>query len=528
MPPSIDIAPTLSGPVVTKWFDYLTEPEEMVWDGRLEINLPDFPDVTFRWYPEKIEAVTKDGITPLYTGMPIWNTYFCDLTGDGLPELCSTVSMGSGVIDDHVIIFDYANGASYTLEDRMTYDYSLRLNESDGQLYVDKKSYFGGGLVFSGRLAFQDNCIQILGQITNPEIVDIVDPTKDGSFSYDTALERFYEDGNNEYYFSGIYSQYVIVHYSDGTSEDISTALRNGRATLADLDKFDIRYWAEPKSTPFEAAISGAILDRYASDQPDGLIRVESHVLLANEGMGAAGVFDAGSQPEQVTAYLLVYHGKYSTYGGTLEAVSGSCVPTVITFSVDDSGAYLLEEYWEPRDGDFYAKDIREKFPGVSAEDALNADGYLEALMEDNYNKALDYLNDHVSVDARITELLDLIQTSPAHSSNPGDYIRAHGAEYEELIGYGEYTLRYCFTEFLRGGQIDLRGHIMALACQDIIPAMGERKEPLDNVIMTGQDWFDGYYGCAQVLAQNQSPEDLEKYYPATFLLLQVTGSAAS
>lgn len=40
----------------------------------------------------------------LYTGMPIWNTYFCDLTGDGLPELCSTLSFGSGMIDSRTIL----------------------------------------------------------------------------------------------------------------------------------------------------------------------------------------------------------------------------------------------------------------------------------------------------------------------------------------------------------------------------------------------------------------------------------------
>ena len=147
---------------VTQWFDYLETPEEMQWDGRLEINLPDFPDVTFRWYPEKMEAVTEDGITPLYTGMPIWNTYFCDLTGDGLPDLCSTYTFGSGIIDSRIIIYDYANGASYELSDRGNYDFSLRYNETDGQLYVDKTIYNTDELVESGRLAYEDNCIQII------------------------------------------------------------------------------------------------------------------------------------------------------------------------------------------------------------------------------------------------------------------------------------------------------------------------------------------------------------------------------
>ena len=42
-------------------------------------------------------------------------------------------------------------------------------------------------------------------------------------------------------------------------------------------------------------------------------------------------------------------------------------------------------------------------------------------------------------------------------------------------------------------------------------------------MVMTGQDWFDGFYSYAQVLAKNNSVEDLEKYYPATFLLLQLS-----
>ena len=148
---------------VTEWFDYLESPDEMVWDGRLEINLPEFPDVTFRWTYGEMMAVTGNEITSLYTGMPIWNAYFCDLTGDGLPELCSTISWGSGMIDNRVTIYDYANGASYELSDRGYFDFTLRFNEADGYLYVDKKKYNTDELVETGRLVFKNNCIQIEG-----------------------------------------------------------------------------------------------------------------------------------------------------------------------------------------------------------------------------------------------------------------------------------------------------------------------------------------------------------------------------
>jgi len=152
-----------------QWFDYLDNSEEMQWDGRMEANIPEFPDVTFRWYPGKMEAVTEDGITPLYTGMPIWNTFFCDLTGDSLPELCSTISMGSGMIDNRVIIYDYANGASYELSDRGNYDFILRFNEADGYLYVDKTKYNTDELVESGRLVFKNDHLQVEGFSSNTD-----------------------------------------------------------------------------------------------------------------------------------------------------------------------------------------------------------------------------------------------------------------------------------------------------------------------------------------------------------------------
>ena len=167
--------------MVTEWFDYLETPDEMVWDGRLEINLPEFPGVTFRWYPEKMEAVTEEGIVPLFHGMPIWNTYFCDLTGDRIPDLCSTYTFGSGIIDSRIIIYDYANGASYELSDRGYFDFTLRFNEADGYLYVDKTKYNTDELVETGRLVFKNNSIQIEGfsneahQVFRAEILEIHD-----------------------------------------------------------------------------------------------------------------------------------------------------------------------------------------------------------------------------------------------------------------------------------------------------------------------------------------------------------------
>lgn len=428
---------------VQVWFDYYND-TAMPWADCLETGTPAFPDVTFRWYPGMLEAETGGETCSLYSGMPIWNAYFCDLTGDGLPDLCSTLSFGSGLIDDRVIIYDYANGVSYTLEDRGNFDYSLWLNEADGRLWVDQKVCGADTLAASGPLVYADGCI--------------------------------------------------------GIQHDEAAFL--------------------------ESAISQAILARYDGGTPDGQIHVESHVLLANEVIRGTQPADSAYQTQQITVYLLVLRQTYSTYGGTLAETGGSYVPAAITFRVGSFGEYLMEEYWEPRDGSGYADDIRQKFPGSAADDALNAQAYLEELQALCYKKALARMDRTGSIDACIGALLDAVQAFPAASSDPGEYIRAHQTEYQELLQYGEFTLRYCFTAFLQGGEIGLRGHIMAEACREIVKTLGEEPEPLDNVVLTGQDWFDGFYGNARVLAKNHGTEDLEKYYPASFLLLQMTGES--
>lgn len=155
-PPAVQGDELLSDttPSVMEWFDYLDAPDTMDRSQDLEYRMPAFENVRFLCSYERMYAVNDIGTTLLYTGMPIWNAYFCDLTGDGLPELCSTVSFGSGIIDSRIIVMDYANGVTYTMADRGIYDYMLHLDNESGRLYIDKTDYHSGALVSSGQLVF--------------------------------------------------------------------------------------------------------------------------------------------------------------------------------------------------------------------------------------------------------------------------------------------------------------------------------------------------------------------------------------
>ncbi len=145
-----------------KWLDFLDD-EEMPWGQSKELSLPEFPDVTFTWTSEKVTAGDRD----LIFGMPVWNVYFADLTNDGKPEICTTVSFGSGIVDTRVVVYDYVKDKEYSLADRMYYDYHLSMQ--DGKLMVTQTDYNGGKTLVTSQL-----------QLVNGEIFRFGNPIPEG------------------------------------------------------------------------------------------------------------------------------------------------------------------------------------------------------------------------------------------------------------------------------------------------------------------------------------------------------------
>ena len=145
---SYDGSPTL-------WFDdwdYGNNPDDPV-----SVKISSFSDVTFRGTVGGIEAIENGKTRTLFAGMPVWSVYFTDLTGDGKPDLCATVSFGSGIVDEHIIVYDYVRKQSYVLWDRMQFDFHLYT--VDGALYVGKTPYMGDKQVDSGTLVMHDGVL---------------------------------------------------------------------------------------------------------------------------------------------------------------------------------------------------------------------------------------------------------------------------------------------------------------------------------------------------------------------------------
>lgn len=122
------------------WVDYYLT-DDMPWEESKTLTLPEFPGVTFTWTSGDVTAADGDDTTVLFWGMPVWNVYLSDLTGDGKPEFCATISVGSGIIDDRVVVYDYASGTFWELQDRWKRDY--RLEQKDGSIQVVESEYQG-------------------------------------------------------------------------------------------------------------------------------------------------------------------------------------------------------------------------------------------------------------------------------------------------------------------------------------------------------------------------------------------------
>ena len=142
MPKKDKIKDLTSDGNVTVWYEDW-DLESNAPDGPQSVSVDAFPGVTFRWkddnWGDSILAEENGKTRKLFSGMPVWNVFFADVTGDGKPELCASVYFGSGIVDEHIVVYDYVNKQSYVLWDRGTFDYHLSLD--DGALQVIKRIF---------------------------------------------------------------------------------------------------------------------------------------------------------------------------------------------------------------------------------------------------------------------------------------------------------------------------------------------------------------------------------------------------
>ena len=221
---------------------------------------------------------------------------------------------------------------------------------------------------------------------------------------------------------------------------------------------------------------------------------------------------------DEITLYGIVMYEEFNLTDGILEDTSGACCPTVLTFAVSEDGKLTLKEYWEPRDGELYPKDIKAKFKGKPWPDTQS---YLAEQQLSNYLQAMEHFD--VEVDVVIHSILsDMVKFSQWHPYF-GDMIEACKTQRTMLKALGTDTLKYCFQKFMDGGNEMLYGQLMSYVCSEIMESMGENSIENWSFQQSGQDWFRAIKYQARELVE--SGADLKISHPGTYLLISMDES---
>lgn len=231
-----------------------------------------------------------------------------------------------------------------------------------------------------------------------------------GLFTFTLSVS---ENGKTEYF--NIFHSPVFYHLRftvlDGTlrlkgttpddnpkTEYFDFLFEDGNILLSS-DAQNIGYWGEQGlKSPFapasvkglDEAVFNVLNEKYRSDKPDGLLHIESYVMLGNELISGTPQKGNDNNIEIERVYLIVYHTKYSVGGKKfVEENVWNFVPTVITFSFDEKGNYSLNDYWTPENDKNYEENIKKHFPEGMWADVSNTEKYKEALI-DNSRKQVD------------------------------------------------------------------------------------------------------------------------------------------
>ncbi len=261
---------------------------------------------------------------------------------------------------------------------------------------------------------------------------------------------------------------------------------------------------ASPKVTvdPLTEAIKNAIISHHTPDLPDGLFRCVSVGYIKVNAFSATPVEGKTNHIRGYRADAVINYSEFSFSNGTLREVSGYRQPMTFHFEVNDSSEYVLMDFSEISKEDY---------------DDMNPQANINSLKQTQecYAQAVEYYK--INTDAVIERLINKIASAKINSDNPVDFLNACPDEEEELIYYGDYTLRYIFSEFLKGGQTDMRGKIMQKIMEGFLGG-----EAIKYAAENGQDYFD-HWKQISIEAQNRyGMEHIEKNMPKAAMLLEM------
>ena len=155
------------------------------------------------------------------------------------------------------------------------------------------------------------------------------------------------------------------------------------------------------------------------------------------------------TKDDQIICYGIVLYQEYNLTDGVLEGAAGALIPTVLTFHASQSDGLYLTEYWEPRDGAYYAEDIKAKFLGQPWPDTTK---YLAEQEVGCYLQAASYYD--VGTDTIVHSILTDMESHNRWADGFSDLMISCEHDRKMLSAIGTDTVRYCFERLQEGGMM--------------------------------------------------------------------------
>ncbi|MBQ2973276.1 MAG: hypothetical protein IJE19_02880 [Clostridia bacterium] len=252
---------------------------------------------------------------------------------------------------------------------------------------------------------------------------------------------------------------------------------------------------------PLTEAIKKAVISHHKDVKPGGLFCCVSVYYFDVKEFSGTPV-EGEKHKRGYTADTLIRYAEFSLNGGMLKEVSGYSTPMRFNFEVDGSDEYTLMSFSE------ISKQEYEKLSENVHIDTVK-------MTRECYAQAVEYYK--INTDAVVEKLLDKVAAAKINSENAVDYLNACPEEYDELIYYGDYTLRYIFSEFLKGGQTDMRGKIMRRIMDGLIGG-----EAIKYYAENGQEYFDRWKQNAIEHQNRTGRENMLKTSPKAAMMLDM------
>ncbi len=282
-------------------------------------------------------------------------------------------------------------------------------------------------------------------------------------------------------------------------------------------------------------------------------LRADASPNAVNLVAGAAYVSGACLYMNPLSSYMpingdsgeryVILENEFAVYNKSSDEIIGTASPVQwgwkpFPYSDEEWAALFFDSENTPAVSSQYSEMLYQPLPAPYSLFCMDGELWLAAIRENSnmgkflwsiYRLVPDHETDSAVVTSEnadahkaIEQLFDTIMSSPAASSNPGDYIAAHPNEESALLRYGDDTLRYIFSAFLNGGQTGLKGHLMRIIMDALIGS-----EAIEMETENGQVYFDAWLAEARRTKAAQGGA-MQETAPKAWLLMQMIENRAS